>query len=138
MWADQQGERECLFEPPTNDFLRWDGILFDPKRYRGDTGWDFQKQKPVNDVEYTPSTTWNTPPFPTSDTLKAQTVNHVGDIESGSSVNGVVHISSLTTTRESAARPPTSSPRLSERSKTGEKQNRHFRRAHHAARQDDR
>ena len=42
-----------IFEPPTNDFLRWDGTLFDAKPYRCDTGWDFQNR--------IPSTTWNTP-----------------------------------------------------------------------------
>ena len=98
-----------IFEPPTNDFLRWDGTPFDAKPYRCDTGWDFQKQNPVNDMEYTPSTTWNTPPYPTSDTPNVSSVNHVGDIQGASSVNDVIDISSLTTLGSFSAAPPASS-----------------------------
>src|SRR5262245_9253190 len=87
-----------LFEPPTNDFLRWDGVLFDPKPYRGDNAWDYEKQNPASHVGNTLYPTSETPPFPTSETLKAQSVPHVGDIENDEGVSHVLHISRLTTT----------------------------------------
>ena len=115
-----------LFEPPTNDFLKWDGILFDPKPYRDDTGWDFQKQNPVNDVEYTPSTTSNTPPFPTSNTLKTRSVNDVVDIQRAPSVNDVVYISSLPLGGSSSAAAPAPSQHSPEGSLEEENKIGHF------------
>jgi hypothetical protein len=46
--------------------------------------------------------------------IGARSLNHVGDIEGASSVNDVVHISSLTTTVVNSARPPPPSQPLSE------------------------
>jgi len=44
---------EGLFEPPSNDFLKWDGTPFDPKPYRDkrtSVRWD-EKQNPGTDVQ---------------------------------------------------------------------------------------
>ena len=57
---------EGLFEPPPNNFLKWDGAIRPQALSRQYGGWDVQKQNPVTDVEYTPSPTSSTPPFPTS------------------------------------------------------------------------
>ena len=73
-----------LFDPPTNDFLKSDGTLFDPKPYRGDTAGTFKNKIPSTtwihlgaDVEYTP--------VPASDPhFKARSVTHVGDVERAS------------------------------------------------------
>jgi hypothetical protein len=35
-----------VFEPPPQDFLKWDGTPFDPKPYRSDTNWGAGKIKP--------------------------------------------------------------------------------------------
>ena len=63
---------EGLFEPPTNDFLKWNGILFDPAPYRKSVKWDemIEKQNPASHVGSTPHPTSDAPPFPTSDALK--------------------------------------------------------------------
>ena len=88
-----------LFEPPTNDFLRWDGVVvFDPKPYRAGRTWDYEKQNPGAHVDSTPVLTWTPPPMLTSATPKSQSGAHVGDIEVNSSGAHVDSISSLTTT----------------------------------------
>src|SRR5262249_28540021 len=92
-----------LFEPPTNDFLRWDRVLFDPKPYRGANAWDYEKQNPASHVGSTPLPTSGAPPFPTSEALKAQSASHGVGIEDDESASHVLCISSLTTTRDSAA-----------------------------------
>ena len=50
MWLT--GVEKCIagatdvMEPPTCDFLKWDGELFDPKPYRAKSGREYSKNKP--------------------------------------------------------------------------------------------
>jgi hypothetical protein len=93
-----------LFEPPPNDFLKWDGTLFDPKPYRvthGATGWDegkLKKQNPSTHVSATPVPTSGTPPVPTSGTTQEESGTHVGAIKGDITGTHVRYISSVTTT----------------------------------------
>jgi hypothetical protein len=91
---------------PTRDFLKWDGVLFDPKQYRHGK-WDAEtaekikshkKQNPVIDVSSTPLSTSVTPLLSTSIAPKAESVIHVDDIVGDIGVIHVDDISSTTTT----------------------------------------
>jgi hypothetical protein len=106
-----------LREDPTKDYLRWDGVLFDPKPYRRKSEW---LKNPVNHVGNTPSTTWDTPLSTTWDTPQPGTVNHGGDIESGGPVNHGGDITSLATTVAFPGLPPTPPPTPSEGSSEDE------------------
>lgn len=103
-----------LFEPPTHDFLRWDGVVFDPKPYRlahGATAWDedkLKKQNPVAHVSNGVVPTSATPLVPTSATPKSQSGAHGGAIERARSGAHVSTITSLTTTRASPTEAPVS------------------------------
>ena len=37
-----------LLDPPARDYLRWDGVLFDPKPFRRGSKWDYEKQNPAS------------------------------------------------------------------------------------------
>jgi hypothetical protein len=92
-----------LFEPPPNDFLKWDGTLFDPKPYRlahnGGAAWHADKLKnPSTDVGTTPVPTSGTPPVPTSGTPQNESGTDVGSIEGENTGTDVGTISRLTTT----------------------------------------
>ena len=70
-----------LFEPPTRDFLKWNGELFVKGREVRDPNFvRRQKQNPVSDGEYTPYPTVDTPPYPTVDTPKVKSVSDGGYI----------------------------------------------------------
>jgi hypothetical protein len=91
---------------PTRDYLKWDGVLFDPKPFRRVTQWNpdkLKKQNPVAHVSNTPLLTSATPPLLTSATPKRESVADGVDIQSQSTVAHVVDISSLTTTGDSEA-----------------------------------
>ena len=111
-----------LFEPPPNDFLKWDGTPFDPKPYReihnrgkrawneGDKleSWKAKKQNPGSYVGDTPVPTSVPPSVPTSVPPRAESGSYVGAIERAESGSYVGAISSLTTIGESPARVPAS------------------------------
>jgi hypothetical protein len=107
---------EGLFEPPPNDFLKWDGTLFDPKPYReshnkGRRTWTddkIKKQNPVSYVGNTPFPTSGTPPVPTSEPPQAESGSYVRAIGTDETVSYVRAISSLTTIGESPAEAPAS------------------------------
>jgi hypothetical protein len=85
-----------LFEPPTNDFFKWDGVLFDPAPFREDVKWDENKlKKPASHVGSTPLPTSEAPPFPTSEALKLESVSHGVHIEAGQGASHGVHITSV-------------------------------------------
>ena len=109
-----------LLDPPARDYLRWDGVLFDPKPFRRGSKWDYEKQNPASHVRSTPLSTGETPPLSTGETTNPQSVSHVVHIQPNESVSDVVHISSLTTPSESAARSSDSAKPLSEGSFEGE------------------
>jgi hypothetical protein len=88
-----------LFEPPSQDFLKWDGVLFDPTPFRRAGGWDagkIKKQNPVAPVSHTPLPPSATPPLPPSATVKIESVSPVVDIGGDESVAPVGNITSLT------------------------------------------
>ena len=91
-WASAGG----MFEPPTSDFLKWDGTIFDPKPFRQGTAWD-RKQNPGAHVVTTLESTSSPPPFPTSSTLKSQSGAHVVAMEGDESGAHVVNITRFTT-----------------------------------------
>jgi hypothetical protein len=99
-----------VFDPPSRDYLRWDGVLFDPKPFRYGRKWGYEKQNPVVHVDNTPLSTSTTPPLSTSTTPKTESVVHGVHIERESGVVHGVHISSVTTPSEPVAPAPTSPP----------------------------
>jgi len=120
-----------VFEPPPNDFLKWDGTLFDPSPYRqahsGGATWDrakLKKQNPATHVGNTLLPTSVTPPLPTSVTPKDESATHVGNISGDDTATHVGNISSLTTlgATGSVPSPDTPSPpdTPSDDSRTGE------------------
>ena len=103
---------EGLFEPPTNDFLKWDGILFDPTPFRESVKWDenkLKKQNPASHVGSAPLPTSEAPPFPTSEALKCQSASHGVHIERNGSASHGVHITSLASTSAFRSKAPPSS-----------------------------
>ena len=100
-----------VFDPPSRDYLRWDGVLFDPKPFRYSRKWDYEKQNPGVGVNYTPVTPSTTPPVSASTTPKPQNGVDGVAIDGESSGVGGEAISSLTTTVVSPApaSPPASS-----------------------------
>jgi hypothetical protein len=107
---------EGMFEPPPNDFLKWDGRQFNPKPYRlthGATTWDgdkLKKQNPSTHVSYTPVPTSGTRPVPTSGTPDEQSGTHVSSIERDDTGTHVSSISRLTTLGVSQDEDPTHPP----------------------------
>jgi hypothetical protein len=104
-----------LPEYPTRDFLKWDGVKFDPEPYRYGK-WDddteekiksHKKQNPVLHVKNTPFSTSRTPPLSTSRTPNGESVLHVEDIVDDIGVLHVEDISSTTTTVVPLAPPST-------------------------------
>jgi len=90
--ATSKASAEGVFEPATNDFLKWDGTIFDPKPYRA------KKQKPVTHGVHTPLPPGVTPPLPTGCTLKTESVSPGVHIGNGKGASHGVHITRLTTT----------------------------------------
>ena len=74
-----------MFEPPTNDFLRWNGTRF-------------KKQNPGSYVGNGAVPTWETPSVPTSETLKPEGVSYGVAIEDDESGSCGVAITRFTTT----------------------------------------
>jgi hypothetical protein len=102
-----------LFEAPTQDFLKWDGTLFDPKPYRdkrGRTEWDdTKKQNPGHPVQSRVVTPYDPPLVTPYDPGKAEgghPVRSICVIEGGHPVQSITR---LTTIPSSA---PASDPRL--------------------------
>ena len=120
---------EGLFEPPPNNFLKWDGTLFDPKPYRvthGATTWDedkLKKQNPGTHVGNTSVPTSGTPPVPTSVPPQEQSGTHVGAIERDNGGTHVGAISRLTTMGASQGKAPTLSGPPPEGSQIGKNKN---------------
>jgi hypothetical protein len=113
---------EGLFEPPTLDFLKWDGTKFKPPkswRTKGEPGWlDGKKVKsPVTYVSNAPLRTSVAPPLRTSVAVETESVTHGVHIQGEESVTHVDSISSLTTPPPTSA-PPTD-PSLEEKSIVG-------------------
>ena len=96
-----------LFEPPTNDFHKWNGIKFDPKPFRRNAEWP-QKQNPGAHVSTTPVLTSAPPPVLTSAPPKSESGAHGYAIERDGSGAHVDSISSLTTRGAETPAPPTS------------------------------
>ena len=91
---------EGLFEPPTNDFLRWDGTPFDPKPFRQTASWHatkLGKQNPGDDVGNGVVTTRETPLVTTSETPKPETGDDGVAIEATQSGDDVGDITRFTT-----------------------------------------
>ena len=90
-------------ELPSKEYLRWDGVLFDPKQYRlkhGSSKWapdKIKKQNPAIHVDSTPLSTSIAPPLSTSVAPQATSAIHGGDIETGKTAIHVGSITSLTT-----------------------------------------
>jgi hypothetical protein len=84
-------------EFPTKEYLRWDGVLFDPKPYRNSTKWTSQKQNPAIHVDSTPLSASIAPLLSTSVTPKTPSAIHGGNIESAETAIHEGNISSLTT-----------------------------------------
>jgi hypothetical protein len=96
----EKGQAGSAGELPSKAFLRWDGVLFDPKPYRRATPWDsgkLQKQNPVSHVANTPLRTSVTPPLATSVTPEKQGETHGVHIEQGNGVTHAANITKLTT-----------------------------------------
>ena len=91
-------------EFPTKEYLRWDGVLFDPAPYRlnhGSTKWHpdkLKKQNPAIHVVNTPLSTGVTLPLSTSIAPNAASAIHGGDIGNDKSAIHEGNISRLTTT----------------------------------------
>ena len=91
---------EGLFEPPTNDFLRWDRTPFDPKPFRQTASWHatkLEKQNPGDDVGNGVVTTWETPLVTTSETPKPESGDDGVAIEATQSGDDVGDITRFTT-----------------------------------------
>ena len=90
-------------EFPTKEYLRWGGVLFDPKQYRlghGSSTWNpdkIKKQNPAIHVDSTPLSTSVAPPLSTSIAPWEPSAIHGGDIENGKTAIHVGNITSLTT-----------------------------------------
>jgi hypothetical protein len=96
---------------PTKDFLRWGGVLFDPKPYRRVTKWSLdrlQKQNPIIPIDNAPLRTRRTPPLRTRRTLEAGSVTHGVHIERAEGVTHVDTITELTTRGSPEGLSPTS------------------------------
>ena len=81
---------DSIFEPPTDDFLKWNGTLF-------------KKHKPASYAGSTPLPTWETGALPTWNTPKSQSASHGVHIRNGEGASYGVHITSLTTASAMAA-----------------------------------
>ena len=103
-----------MFDPPSRDYLHWDGVLFDPKPFRRGSKWDYEKQNPASHVRSTPLPTSEAPPLSTSEAPKPESVSHVVHIQPDEGASHVVHISRVTTTGDSPAKAPASPPTSSE------------------------
>jgi len=94
-----------LFEPPSNDFLRWNGTQFDPAPYRekrGHTAWDSNKLKkqnpgsPVRSRVVPPYAPPLVPPYAPGNAESGSPVGAIHEEQGGSPVGA---ISRITTTR---------------------------------------
>jgi hypothetical protein len=90
------------YEAPTKDFLKWDGVLFDPKPYRAKHGtreWsNIKKQNPGTHVGDRVVPTYDPPLVPTGDPPRSASGTRVGAIEQEGSGTDVGDITSLTST----------------------------------------
>jgi hypothetical protein len=91
---------EGLFVPPTNDFLKWDGTLFDPKPYRRDSEWTKTESRSSHGDHPGPYVV--TTPGCASVPPNSPSGPHVAAIERDDHGPHVTDISSLTTTGASA------------------------------------
>jgi hypothetical protein len=90
-------------EFPTKEYLRWDGVPFDPKPYRNSAKWNPRKQNPAIHVDSTPLSTSIAPLLSTSVATKTASAIHGGNIESEETAIHGGNISSLTTGGPSGA-----------------------------------
>ena len=103
-----------VFDPPSRDYLRWDGVLFDPKPFRYGRKWDYEKQNPgVARRQHPGHAVNNTPVVHVNNTQIRKCCRRRAHRGRASGVGGVA-ISSLTTTVVSPAPAPTSPPTSSE------------------------
>jgi hypothetical protein len=98
-----------LFEPPPNDFLKWDGELFDPKPYRSKPG--LGRLKNPGDDAYPRVETTHTPPLETTHHHPSpEGGDDAYSIQTSQGGDDACSISSLTTPGESPEEAPTSPP----------------------------
>jgi hypothetical protein len=79
--------KDGTLEPPTRDFLYWNGVRFGSP----------QKQNPVGEITNTPWVKSPTPPLVKSPTPRASSVGEFTNKGTGQSVGEITHKSSLTT-----------------------------------------
>ena len=95
-----------VFDPPTREYLLWDGVVFDPLPFRDKRGskrW-YEKQNPVTDGGNTSLPTYEAPPLPTYKAPKPESVTDGVHIQGDGGVTDGVHISRVTTPCDSPAR----------------------------------
>ena len=117
-----QANPNGLFEPPPQDFLRWNGTPFDAKPFRNRTGWDVEKTKPRPSRQDHPGPHVRTSPGPASGPPNGQSGPHGVAIQQGAGGPHVESITSLTTvgTRTiSSTAPKPSLPQIDPRLRTG-------------------
>jgi hypothetical protein len=90
----------------TKEYLRWDGVLFDPNPYRNSAKWNPQKQNPAIRVDSTPLSASIAPPLSASIAPKTASAIHGGNIETEETAIHGGNISSLTTGGFAAALSP--------------------------------
>ena len=89
---------EGIFEPPSNDFLRWNGVRFRrPGDRRTPGSYGCPKQNPASDGGYTLVPTGEAVALPTGDTRKPKSASDGVCIGAGESASDGVGITSLTT-----------------------------------------
>jgi hypothetical protein len=96
----EKGQAGSTGELPSKEYLRWDGVLFDPRPYRRVTTWNatkLQKQNPVSHAANTPSVTSVTPALALSVTPEMIGGTHGVHIEHEQGASHVAHITKLTT-----------------------------------------
>jgi hypothetical protein len=93
---------DSVFEPPTNDFLKWDRT-------------PFKKQNPASHGGYTPLPTSEAVALPTGDTPKIKTASYgvgIGNDESASYGVGITSLTTMGGSTEVSSRPPNESENL--------------------------
>ena len=96
--ATSKASSNGAFEPPTNDFLKWSGVLFERRREARTPGsYGCKKQKPGSYVGNGVFPTSEPRLAPTSETLSRDTVSDGVAIERPPTVSDGVAITSLTT-----------------------------------------
>jgi hypothetical protein len=96
--ATSKASADGLFEPPTRDFLSWNGVPFQrPGDRRTPGAFGCQKQNPASDGGYTPLPTGEAVVLPTGDTPKTQSASDGVCIATDKTASDGVGITSLTT-----------------------------------------